>query len=357
MTKHICIITPHTRVSGGTKVLFTLAHLLHKNGIQTTMITKVVSDISWLAFIPEFEIKKVDSISKYTIPPDCTHIVTYEDNEMFGPMPDIPTILYLQNFGIHQYEKECVSLMYPYTAVVAVSKWLANIAITQFKHKNVYIIPPGIDSKFILKKRMRYLEDLDLDPYWHWQTKAKNYKIKNTDNMQTIGCLFHHNPSKNISEFLVAARRLHIRTEGNIRVILLSGKAVHKKFFAKAGYPYYIYVNPPQDKIPLLYYLSTVWVAPSLVEGFGLCPLEAMACGTPTVITPSFGLDEYLVHKQNCLLTNRDNERSNMAVLIENLLNNKELQTKLIHNGAKLAKQFTWDKFINSFLKVFEEVK
>jgi glycosyltransferase involved in cell wall biosynthesis len=121
-------------------------------------------------------------------------------------------------------------------------------------------------------------------------------------------------------------------------------------------YPYYIYVNPPQEKLPFLYYLSTIWVAPSLVEGFGLCPLEAMACGTPTVIKPSFGLDEYLVHKHNCMLTNVESERSNMALLIENLLNNKELQTKLIRNGIELAKQFTWNNFIDSFLKVFEEV-
>jgi glycosyltransferase involved in cell wall biosynthesis len=357
MTLHIGIITPHTRVSGGTKVLFTLAHLLHAKGIKTTVITKVVSDISWLSFVPEFEIKKVDSISKYTIPPDCTHIVNYLDNDTFGPMPDIPSILYLQGFGVHQYEKECINLMYPYSAVVATSKWLADIARNQFKHERVYTIPPGIDAQFTPQKRMQYLDNLDLTPYWHWQQKAQKHEIKNTDKMHTVGCLFHHAPSKNLSEFLVAMRRLHIRTKGNVRAIFLSAKAVHKKFFEKANYPYYIYVDPPQDKLQRIYYLSTVWVAPSRVEGFGLCPLEAMACGTPTVITPSFGLDEYLVHKQNCLLTSVDTERSNMAVLIENLLNNKELQTTLIHNGVKLAKRFTWDKFINSFLKVFEEVK
>lgn len=352
---HVCIVTPHTRVSGGTKVLFTLARLLHEREIEVTVLTKVISELSWLP-TPKFEIKKVDRISKYTVPPSCTHIVTYEDNEMFGPMPDIPKILYLQNFGIHQYEKECVSLMYPYDAVVTVSKWLADIAKQQFKHKNVYIIHPGIDHKFVPHKRLPYIADIELEPYWHWQVKTEPHKIKNTDKRHTIGCLFHQNPYKNVSEFLSAMDTLHIRTKGNIRVVFLSAKPVLKKIFNNVKYPYYIYVNPPQDKLPLLYYLSTVWVAPSLVEGFGLCPLEAMACGTPTVIKPSYGLDEYLVHKHNCMLANVESARSNMALLIENLLNNKELQTKLIRNGIELAKQFTWDNFINSFLRVFKEV-
>jgi glycosyltransferase involved in cell wall biosynthesis len=98
-------------------------------------------------------------------------------------------------------------------------------------------------------------------------------------------------------------------------------------------------------------------VAPSIVEGFGLCPVEAMACGTPTIIKPSFGLDEFLVNKKNCLLTNVDSERSNMAMLIKTLLDNKELQTRLIQNGIELARNFTWNKFIDAFMRLFTELQ
>jgi glycosyltransferase involved in cell wall biosynthesis len=357
MTMHVVLLTPHTRVGGGTKVIFTLAKMLTNLGIETTVLTRVVSNLAWLGYTPQFKIIKVNSISKYTIPKTVTHIVNYGDNEVFGPMPDVPHILYLQNFGIHQYEKECLGLMYPYDAVVTVSKWLADIAAKQFKHKNVWIIPPGIDDKFIPKKTIPYINSIDLDPYWHWQKKTSPHKIINTDKLPTVGCLFHHAPSKNAAEFLQAMNKVYISTGKNVRVILLASKDVHKSTFEKVKYPYYIYVNPPPDRLPSLYHLCTVWVAPSIVEGFGLCPVEAMACGTPTIIKPSFGLDEFLVNKKNCLLTNVDSERSNMAMLIKTLLDNKELQTRLIQNGIELARNFTWNKFIDAFMRLFTELQ
>jgi len=353
MTMHVCIATPHTRVAGGTKVLLRLAQLLRSFDITVTVLTQSLSSIEWLGKPPQFEIKQVDNISKYTVPPSCTHLITYGDGQSFGPMPDIPIVLYLQGFGTSQYERECINLMYPYNAVITTSKWLANIAEKQFKHKNVRIIPPGIDPIFIPRERLRSLADLKIDPYWSWDIKEPE-KV-DTDSMLTIGCLYHHAGSKNMEEFFNAMNAVHKDQE--IRVLLLSAKEVHKDVFKNAKCPYYVYVNPPQDRIPYLYYLSNIWVAPSKNEGFGLCPLEAMACGTPAVIKPSFGLDEYLIDNHNCLLFNNSMERSNMALRTGLLLRDKELQTKLIKNGIELAGKFTWDKFIKSFLRVLEDTK
>jgi glycosyltransferase involved in cell wall biosynthesis len=350
MSMHVCIVVPHTRVSGGTKVLFRLAQLLTAANVAVTVLAFDFSDILWIGKC-NFDVKKIDKISKYTVPSTCTHLITYGDCLLFGPLPDIPVILYLQGFGIN-YERECINLMYPYHAVIATSRWLADIAEDQFGHKNVQVIPPGIDPIFTPRKRMKNISDLKIDPYWRWDIKQA--KKTSTDNLPTIGCLYHHAGLKNMEEFFSAMNQLH--KQQKIRVLFLSAKEVHKDVFKDVKWPYYVYVNPPQERIPYLYYLSNIWVAPSKNEGFGLCPLEAMACGTPTIIKPSFGLDEYLVDNENCLLLNNDTERSNMALRTGVLLKDKELQTKLIKNGIDLAKQFTWEKFLTSFWYALENL-
>lgn len=94
------------------------------------------------------------------------------------------------------------------------------------------------------------------------------------------------------------------------------------------------------DDLPLLYNAATLFVYPSLYEGFGLPVVEAMACGTPVVTSNVSSLPE--VAGEAALLVNpKDTEA--LASAIYRLLTDEDLRYKLRELGLQRAKRFTWE--------------
>ena len=80
-------------------------------------------------------------------------------------------------------------------------------------------------------------------------------------------------------------------------------------------------------------------VYPSLYEGFGLPPLEAMACGTPVIASNSTSLPEVVGDAAMTVTpTNTEEIAAAMAALLEDKLLHKQLQQR----GLERAKAFTW---------------
>jgi glycosyltransferase involved in cell wall biosynthesis len=97
----------------------------------------------------------------------------------------------------------------------------------------------------------------------------------------------------------------------------------------------------PEDDLPALYSLADVFVFPSVYEGFGLPPLEAMACGTPVVASRSSSLPE--VVGDAGLMVPPDDPTA-LAGTIRKLLNDQELRQDLIERGVSQALKFTWQR-------------
>jgi glycosyltransferase involved in cell wall biosynthesis len=107
---------------------------------------------------------------------------------------------------------------------------------------------------------------------------------------------------------------------------------------------------PEEDKASL-YRLASVFVFPSLYEGFGLPPLEAMACGTPVVAWDSVVFDE--IYEDAAYLT--DNPRKMAGAIIALLLQN-EFRETMITQGLSLATKYTWRKTAKATLMAYEKV-
>ena len=100
-----------------------------------------------------------------------------------------------------------------------------------------------------------------------------------------------------------------------------------------------------------LYSSCKAFVSPSLYEGFGLPPLEAMACGAPVIASRIAAHVETLgTHAQ---LVEPD-DASGLAQDIATLLENPDERERLSRSGIEHAKQFSWEKTAKLTLKVYE---
>ena len=108
----------------------------------------------------------------------------------------------------------------------------------------------------------------------------------------------------------------------------------------------------PVDDLAAIYSGASVYVQPSLYEGFGLPVLEAMACGVPVVSSNASSLPE--VTGDAALLVKPT--ETGLTEGIENMLSNRAIRTKLIQKGLLRAKKFNWEKTASLTLKVYEKV-
>lgn len=103
-------------------------------------------------------------------------------------------------------------------------------------------------------------------------------------------------------------------------------------------------VKPACDEdIAYVYQTSDIFISTSWWEGFGLPPLEAMACGCAVITSKSGGVNEYAKDNENCLMFEPKNEVELTEKLIR-LINEDNLRNKLSQEGVKTAQNFDWNK-------------
>jgi glycosyltransferase involved in cell wall biosynthesis len=109
----------------------------------------------------------------------------------------------------------------------------------------------------------------------------------------------------------------------------------------------------PIEVLRIFYDMAKIFVFPSLYEGFGLPPLEAMAHGTPVVTSNTSSLPE--VVDQAAVLVNPENVFEIMRALNRVLLD-QALREKLKQRGYEQAKKFSWEASARQILAVYEQV-
>lgn len=107
------------------------------------------------------------------------------------------------------------------------------------------------------------------------------------------------------------------------------------------------------DELSKLYSSADVFACAPYAEGFGLPPLESMACGTPVATTKCVGLKEYALNECNALLSPvGDSEK--LAENIGRLLTEESLAERLRKNGLETAKKYTWDRVVDRVESAFK---
>ena len=109
----------------------------------------------------------------------------------------------------------------------------------------------------------------------------------------------------------------------------------------------------PDDTLAALYRLATVFVFPSLYEGFGLPPLEAMASGTPVVTSNRSSLPE--VVGDAAVLVDPYSAAS-IAEGIQRVLGDATLRRPLSARGLARAREFSWEASVRRIHEVYMDV-
>jgi glycosyltransferase involved in cell wall biosynthesis len=205
--------------------------------------------------------------------------------------------------------------------------------------ERVHVVLPGCD-------RSRYKLGID--------TEEVKVKYGPMDYFLYVGNLFPH---KNLKRLLHAFALIADRVSFNLIIAgwkdrryfqALEDEVKKLRLAERVSFPNYI----PPDELPALYAGAKVFVLPSLYEGFGLPPLEAMACGCPVVVSNVASQPEvcgdaaYYVNPQDV---------KSIAEGIYRVALDEELRKSLIHKGLQRVELFSWEKTAAEHIKLLDK--
>lgn len=203
----------------------------------------------------------------------------------------------------------------------------------------IKVINPAIDQKIFYPRKKVEIASV-----------KRKYKIEG-DYLLYTGTL---EPRKNIIGILESYSLLPQNIRDRYGLILAGGKGwlddgIHSKLKELHGLNIITTGYVDDEDLPALYSGATVFIYPSFYEGFGMPPLEAMACGAPVVTSNNSSLPE--VVGDAGIMVDVDGTKD-LTNAIRRVLLDKNLQQKMKKAGILRAKQFSWTKSANKLLEI-----
>lgn len=300
----INFLVPTTGITGGIKVIFQHANNLAKWGHDVTIIYPYVLDINasyrekiigiikvirriillfinldkikWFDLDNKILISRAWNLSSKNLPLADVTIATANQTADWLVKSDEhcgKKYYFIQDYEIWTRNKILVDATWkmPLKKIV-ITKWLEKLAIEKFQEQVVGLVPDGVDlSKF-------YNQDKKIN---------RNKKIL---------MMYHPLEKKGFSDGLRAF--CEVKKKYPEIGLTLFGAYPLKENVLDCKY----YFQPNEEKLRELYSESDIFIWPSRVEGFGLPPMEAMACKCAVVSTDTGAIREYSVPDKTVLL-------------------------------------------------------
>lgn len=202
---------------------------------------------------------------------------------------------------------------------------------------------------------------VDCDMFKPIQDRSIIEKVKANHNIKGKYFLYLGTlePRKNLTRLVKAYEILSRRKEDCPLLVLAGGKGwLYDEIFEevnKSGlgdkviFTQYI----PGEEICPLMNGAEAFVFPSLYEGFGMPPLEAMACGTPVIVSGSASLPEVV---GDCGLIVDAYSEESIADAMGKIADNEELRKQLSEKGIIRAREFSWKKSAEKLYTIYERL-
>jgi glycosyltransferase involved in cell wall biosynthesis len=166
-------------------------------------------------------------------------------------------------------------------------------------------------------------------------------------------------PHKNLERLIEAFYTFRKRGFEQVKLLIIGDEISKYATLRRAVHRYKLHKHVrffgfvPDKTLAVLYRLAAVFVFPSLYEGFGLPPLEAMASGTPVITSNVSSLPE-VVGDAAVLIDPYDPMA--IAGALERVLTDEALRDDLRARGLEQARHFSWDRSIERVRQIYAEV-
>lgn len=209
-----------------------------------------------------------------------------------------------------------------------------------FPADRITVIPHGRDAFFCPAEHPGAASELEPRPYV--LQVANVLPVKNTLTLiEAFAQLAPRHPQLALVICGDQSHRYHRKVVSRIGALGLTERVELRGFVEKS-------------ELLLLYRNAAAFVLPSLHEGYGLALLEAMACGSPCVISDCSGLAE--LGGEAVLRYGAAADASALASAIEAVLTDSSLRTELRDKSRQRAAQYSWDTAAQQTLRVYDRV-
>ena len=166
-------------------------------------------------------------------------------------------------------------------------------------------------------------------------------------------------PHKNLERLIEAFDLVRARGLDHLKLVLIGDEISKYAALRRAVHQHQLHKHVrflgylPQETLAVMYRLAGVFVFPSLYEGFGLPPLEAMASGTPVVTSNVSSLPE--VAGDAAVLVDPYHPNA-IADGLYRVLTDESLRRELREKGIARARQFSWETSVGRVREIYRQV-
>jgi glycosyltransferase involved in cell wall biosynthesis len=349
---NITFIIPQDGLSGGIRVVSIYAEQLQKRGHDITVIaappprSTLKQQIKALlrlrpkkaavfkaqdSYFKDLKIQfqtldQYRPLTNHDVPDADVVIATWwETAEWMAPLASQKGVKvhFIQGYEVFDYlSTERVETAYrlPY-AKITISQWLFDLMQNRYESKHTFLVPNGVNlAQFHSPQRVQ------IHP-------------------PTVGLVYATTPCKGCDISLEAFAQARTQIP-NLQLVAFGMEQPTAALPLPEGTQYDF--QPPQHRLRELYAQCNAWLVGSREEGFGLPTLEAMACRTPVIATPSGAAPELLSQGGGILL--KDCEATSMAQAIQNVCTLGVAQwQQLSDNAYQTACQRGWEDAADQF--------
>jgi glycosyltransferase involved in cell wall biosynthesis len=172
----------------------------------------------------------------------------------------------------------------------------------------------------------------------------------NTRERFTIGTIAGAATWKGYSVFLDAIEQLPADEKARLRVLVAS----QYEFALPSGISAEMIKPRNENELVAFYHSCDAFICSSYVEGFGLTPLEAMACGVPVITTDCGGIRQY-ASPSNCIMV-PPGESKAISVSVVLLSRDDVMKATLREQGLETSRQFSVERMGQEYCRLLSDI-
>mgnify|MGYP004516120117 FL=1 len=320
--------------AGGVHVIVDIVNYLNINGYFANILTERIHEYKEIMiFSPSF-MKDIKEVS-----PKCIAGTIY------------PTIFFCETIAKH-YNIPCVNFMQGYEPCFDNGEIYSWAELACKNSQNILAI-----SEFLQKKcKENFGKEAKVIPN-SINTDLLYNSDKQIKDKKQVTFVFRDNFAKGdfiLSEILKLLTLKNYNFEINVIYMREIMFPINNNENLKINF----YKGPLNRKeVSNILFKTDIFVDASLMEGFGLMALEAMAAGAVPVMSQSFGVDEYAEDNKNCFIIKEVNNAEKYVEKIEELLKDEEKLKEMSKNAQDKALEFDIDKNVKKYIEYFKNVK